>query len=373
VSNATTPSPVSQWKMNDNAASTTVVDAMGISNGTAQQNTSVLHTTGKIDGALSFNGSSDYINCGSDSSLNITGEISISVWIYAGAIPDDALWVICGRQYDGDTSGFGLILDGRLNPDSQTAPRRHIHFQIGDGSYHVTNVNAIVPTSEWVHIVATRKANENAVVYYNGVSQSLTSAAWTGNITYSQSFKIGNQQGFSRFFTGSIDDLRIYDFALTSDQVSYLYNSGHGTENENPLIQSYSGSEHTQGSYSLKVVAAQTNSLNKTLTKTLSVHSDLTGVGKLRISDYALRTGSNYKIGLHDSGGTTTEYTPNIGTSNTWQTDYIDLSAVSDANKDDIDSIIITVTNADSANTMYLDYFGIYCGGGGGGSYTWAN
>jgi len=48
------------------------------------------------------------------------------------------------------------------------------------------------------------------------------------------------------------------------------------------------------------------------------------------------------------------------------------LSAVSDANKDAIDSIIITINNADSANTIYLDYFGIFCGGG-GGSYTWAN
>jgi hypothetical protein len=113
-------------------------------------------------------------------------------------------------------------------------------------------------------------------------------------------------------------------------------------------------------------VAAATDSLNKTLTKTFAVNSNLTGVSTLRIDNYALRTGQNYKIGLHDSGGTTTEYTPNIVTSNTWQTDYIDLSAVSDANKDNIDSVIVTMTNTDSTNTMYLDYFGIHCGGGGG-------
>jgi hypothetical protein len=138
-------------------------------------------------------------------------------------------------------------------------------------------------------------------------------------------------------------------------------------------LQSYSEATiKTQGSYALKAVAAITDSLNKTLTKTFTVNSNLTGVNKLRIDNYALRTGSNYKIGLHDTGGTTTEFTPNIATSNTWQTDYIDLSAVSDANKDNIDTCTITITNADSANTFYLDYFGIFQGGG-GGSYTWAN
>ena len=139
------------------------------------------------------------------------------------------------------------------------------------------------------------------------------------------------------------------------------------------VLQSYSESTiKTQGSYALKAVAAITDSLNKTLTHTFAVNSDLTGVNKLRIDDYALRTGSNYKIGLHDTGGTTTEYTPNILSSNTWQTDYIDLSAVTDANKDNIDTCTITITNADSANTIILDYFGIFQGGG-GGSYTWAN
>jgi len=49
------------YKMNDNAETTTVIDNKGFANGTAQQNTSALHTDGKIIGALEFNGTSDYI------------------------------------------------------------------------------------------------------------------------------------------------------------------------------------------------------------------------------------------------------------------------------------------------------------------------
>jgi hypothetical protein len=190
---------------------------------------------------------------------------------------------------------------------------------------------------------------------------------WTGfttpghliNIGMSASAPYGN--GNASYSSGG----NFYEFD-TRDLYFKLYQNLY-------TLQSYSESTiKTQGSYALKAVAAITDSLNKTLTHTFAVNSDLTGVNKLRIDDYALRTGSNYKIGLHDTGGTTTEYTPNILSSNTWQTDYIDLSAVTDANKDNIDTCTITITNADSANTIILDYFGIFQGGG-GGSYTWAN
>jgi hypothetical protein len=129
------------------------------------------------------------------------------------------------------------------------------------------------------------------------------------------------------------------------------------TSSQSSILQSYSGTEKVQGTYSLKVEATITDSATKTLTKTFTVNSNLTGVKNLRFDVYALRTGSNFKIGLHDTGGTTTEITPVISTSNTWQTVKWDLSAVSDANKDNIDTCILTITNADSANTIYLDNF----------------
>jgi hypothetical protein len=127
-----------------------------------------------------------------------------------------------------------------------------------------------------------------------------------------------------------------------------------------PSLQSYSEATiKTQGSYALKAVAAITDSLNKTLTKTFSPSLDLSGVNFLQFDAYALRTGSQWKLGLHDTGGTTTEITPNIITSNTQQTIKFDLSAVSDANKDAIDTLTLTIINADSANTIYLDNFKI--------------
>jgi len=114
----------------------------------------------------------------------------------------------------------------------------------------------------------------------------------------------------------------------------------------------------TQGSYALKGIA-RPDSLNKTLTKTIVSPINLTGVKTLKFDIRASRTGSNIKIGIHDVGGTTTEVTPNIISANTFQRAYLDLSSVSNTNKDVIDKIIITIINADAENTFYIDNFKI--------------
>ena len=108
----------------------------------------------------------------------------------------------------------------------------------------------------------------------------------------------------------------------------------------------------------MKAVAT-TSAINKTLTKTFAVNNNLTGVKNLRFDMRSSRTGANVKLGLHDTGGTTTELTPTIATADTYQTVSWDISGVSDANKDAIDTLTITIMNADSANTFYLDYFEI--------------
>jgi hypothetical protein len=121
-------------------------------------------------------------------------------------------------------------------------------------------------------------------------------------------------------------------------------------------LNSYSeGTIKTQGSYSLKGIAVITNSLNKTLTRTIGSPIDLTGINQIKFDIYASRTGANIKIGIHDAGGTTSEKTYTVIDTNTWETVTWDISGVSDANKDAIDKIIITIINADAANTFYID------------------
>ncbi len=122
------------------------------------------------------------------------------------------------------------------------------------------------------------------------------------------------------------------------------------------VLQCYSENAiKVQGSYSLKGFADQTNSLNDTLTRTVGPTIDLTGVQTIKFDIYSSRTGANIKVGIHDSGGTTSEKTHTQVGAGGWETVTWDISGVSDANKDAIDSIIITIVNADADNTFYID------------------
>ena len=221
--------------------------------------------------------------------------------------------------------------------------------------------------NNWYHIAVTRTQSSGVTkIYVNGVERaSATTAVWNNASTY---LRVGATNSSTNRFIGRIDQVRVSKGIVrwTSDFSGSLPTPPYSVDEYTKLLlyfssvalQSYSESTiKNQGSYSLKGVALTTNSLNKTLTRTVSPTIDLTGISTLQFDIYSTRTGSNIKIGLHDSGGTTTEVTPNITDSNTWQEVEIDLSGVADANKDAIDSIIITIVNADSANTFYMDKF----------------
>ncbi|MCX6257462.1 MAG: FG-GAP-like repeat-containing protein [Bacteroidia bacterium] len=177
--------------------------------------------------AYSFSGNGDYILVADPvpADLQIQNEITLSAWIFVTDIPYGDLGLIAGSQYDGTGSGASIFFDGRTSPDGQPSPPGHIHFQIGNGSWHTTNSNSTVPLNQWVLITATRKANENGKIYYNGVLQPSNSAPWNGEITYYGSWlAIGRQKDLYRPFNGMIDEVRIYNRALSQQEILSLYN-----------------------------------------------------------------------------------------------------------------------------------------------------
>ena len=213
---------VSWWRAEGNA-----FDSVSLNDGTLRNGAG--YAPGKVGQAFSLNGANQYVLIGDPvpASLQIQNEITLSAWIYATAYPfgnSADVGLILGSQHDATAAGATIFLDARTNPDGQIAPSGHIHFQIGDGSWHTANANAQVPLNQWVHIVATRKANEDAKIYYNGVLQPSTSLPWSGSISYSGAwFAIGQQKDFYRPFTGRIDEPEIYNRALSSAEIAAIY------------------------------------------------------------------------------------------------------------------------------------------------------
>lgn len=268
-----------------------------------------------------------------------------------------------------------------------------------DGSVIYTDILPSYPASR-AFDGTTNRTCVSGVVGVGDTNNTTIGKDWGNSVTHSISKAIvygSNDHGFNWFVSsytltleGSNDgsnwtELGHVDFTDTADEHTgrtitptiftfYRYHHIKFTNNGSPIydqycaqikfyelpLQCYSEATiKTQGSYSLKIYATITDSLSETLTKTISPTFDLTGVLNIQYDIYTSRTGSNIKIGLHDGDGTTTEITSNVIVANTWQTVSWDLSGVSDANKDNIDSIIITIVNADAANTIYIDNFKI--------------
>ena len=222
---------VSWWKGEGNA-----LDQIGGNNGTLTNGATF--AAGKSGQAFSLNGSGQYVLVADPVPLplNIQTEITIGAWIYTGQYPVDtgyttSLGLIAGSQFDTNIAGASIFLDGRTNTDGQATPQGHIHFQIGDGSaWHATNSLTAVPLNQWVHVVATRKANEEGQIYYNGVLQPSTAAPWgpwSGTISYNGAwFAIGQQKDINRPFNGLIDEVQMYNRALTPSEVTAIYRAG---------------------------------------------------------------------------------------------------------------------------------------------------
>jgi hypothetical protein len=208
----------------------------GANNGTLENGVS--YGLGEVGDAFSLSGSDQYVLIGQPvpANLQIQNAITLSVWIYPTALPTSGgtYGFIVGSQMDGVYGGATVFFDGNTDPDGISGvPPGHITFQIGDGSaWHETDALTQVPLNQWTQVTAVRAANSAAQIYYNGVLQPSSSVepAWTGTISYPSTdwFAIGQEVNEDRPFTGLINDVAVYNAALTGPQVQAIYNAGSG-------------------------------------------------------------------------------------------------------------------------------------------------
>jgi hypothetical protein len=189
-----------------------------------------------------------------------------------------------------------------------------------------------------------------------------TDTNWTQITGLSQSTldeHIAADQADPKYITisGNSTAYRYYAFKFADSRLASAYMALRHIELQTAdLIANSESTIKTEGTYALKL-SATTDALNETVTKTLTGGDilDLTGMNTIKLDARSTGTGSNLQISIHDAGGTTTSHTINIASADTYQTDSWDISGVSDADKDAIDSIQFKVLNAGSARDFYLD------------------
>jgi len=215
---------IGHWKMNDNLPTTNVIDSSGYGNdGTAQQNTNVLTTGGKINTALSFDGIADEINCGHDSSLDITSAITISVWFRIDAFGGSQQDIVSKENY------YRIMFyTGAAHKDLRS------WLTIGGSPLYI-RTNEVMSIDTWYHAVMTYDENggaDNWKLYINGVLKAFDTQVGPINSAPTKDIKIGHWGGY---FDGKIDDVRIYDRALSEHEINVIYNEEFGTEEYNPI------------------------------------------------------------------------------------------------------------------------------------------
>jgi hypothetical protein len=168
---------------------------------------------GKFGKALSFNGSTNYVDCGSGASLNITGNsLSIAFWANFAA-SKTAYSIIAKDNVFSQKKSFEVFrgADGR------------VYFDLMTDSYHELST---VPLSSgvWYFIVCTYDGGYMRI-YVNDVAGS--SLAGTGNIVSSpRNLKFGTGGYNSAYYNGTLDEVMIYDRALSANMVASLYTMG---------------------------------------------------------------------------------------------------------------------------------------------------
>lgn len=254
----------------------------------------------------------------------------------------------------GVVSGCSIGERSGSSEDFASAPTR-VTFDGGANGCTIPNSGG--KYSDWINFAIDETKDYLVHLYYTGSTgnRGVAQVTLSGTRRY---YKVGSAPG---------------DETMTQDVSSYTgdsnFNSVGAVQIKTGAAKSYSESSIKQeGDYSLKIIALQTTSLNKTVTRSVSPTINLTDQDEIKIRVRASRTGTNFKMGLHDSGGTTTESNIAISSADTWEQKTIDISAVSNANKDAIDLITITITNADAENTIYLDELMAYVTGEGTGT-----
>jgi len=211
---------VSRWKLDEIVGTTTTPDAWGNNTGTLGDGvTASTYPTSKsesecVTGKCMYFDGGDYINCGNDSSLNITKNITISLWVNLlgngyGITPG-----IISRRND----GFGLIWTN--NGETEISSRL---YQL-DGT--AINLNVFAITKEvWHNIVLVANSSNNIVKIYMDSIQQGSPSSYDGTIrTGSSLLYIGCQS--THYFNGYIDDVRIYNGAISSAQIKQNYIAG---------------------------------------------------------------------------------------------------------------------------------------------------
>jgi hypothetical protein len=198
VSNAQSSGLVAAYAFDEGSGSA-VTDASGNGN-TGTISGATWTTSGKFGGALVFNGTSARVTIPDAPALRLTTGMTLEAWVQPSVVSAGWRDVI----YKGNDNYY-------LEATSNTGP------PAGGGTFGTTFGTASVTVNTWTHLALTYDSAALRL-YVNGV-QVASTARSTPIATSTNALQIGGDSFFGQFFQGTIDDVRVYNRALTAAEI----------------------------------------------------------------------------------------------------------------------------------------------------------
>jgi hypothetical protein len=200
---------IGYWKL-DETNGTTASDSSGNGNsGTVVG--AAWSSNGQVNGSLNFNGVGNYVQVTNP----LADDISISFWVKTTQAGGAGQWYQGRGLVDGyvaaSANDFGTSLLGN-------------DFAFGTGNPDTTIVSTTpINDGAWHHCVATRaEATGTLKIYVDGILQA-TGTGGSNPLTAAASLQFGSRQTGVNFFNGNLDEIKFYNRALGSNEVTALY------------------------------------------------------------------------------------------------------------------------------------------------------
>jgi parallel beta-helix repeat protein len=209
--------PVAHWKLDEGGGSI-AYDSVGTSDGTIY---GAAWTTGLLGGALDFDGD-DYVETSDDSSLRFTQYDSFSICSWLKPVEGIThSYITCKMRASGQSGYFGYRTLAGSGPKFGFSIEKSM-------SGEVVIYTGLASSGEWHHVTAVYD-NTDMKIYLDGeLKNTDTFDLNTGSTAPDKAFTIGARSVDSlidTYFDGAIDDVRVYERALSTVEIEELYNS----------------------------------------------------------------------------------------------------------------------------------------------------
>lgn len=232
------------------------------------------------DYAVSFDGANDYVDLGTDSSLDVAGsDFSAALWFRHSSSSNSAT--------DGILTIGGFTNKFFLGLGLSSGGVDKVGFGVGSAFYY--NAGSNLNDNEW-HLFVATVSSGTATIYVDGSSESFT----TGSASIGSYNRLGD--GFYGNYGGRLDNIAIFSSALSSSDVSAIYSAGRqGNLSSYSPVAWWKGGDSDNGTGT-----SMTDDSSNSNTGTLQNGANFVNASNLADSSLAIPSTQTYREGAFD-------------------------------------------------------------------------